>query len=122
MNDEGFSPPRETHAGREAALNSLAGGLASVLSKTSTAPIERCLLPVCAAALFAHPLLSRIKILFQQYKTTPPSMVQTLKNIYAAEGVRGLFRGNLVNLIKSSPESAVKVGPASAAHFSHPSS
>jgi hypothetical protein len=33
----------------------------------------------------------------------------TLKNIYATEGVRGLFRGNLVNLMKSSPESAVKV-------------
>ena len=35
-------------------------------------------------------------------------MIGTLRAIYKGEGVRGLFRGNLVNLMKSSPESAVK--------------
>ncbi len=89
--DEGIAAPTQVpSAGREAAINSAAGGLASVLSKTSTAPIER------------------LKILYQQFKTTPPSMIKTLQSIYAHEGVRGLFRGNLVNLAKSSPESAVK--------------
>jgi solute carrier family 25 (mitochondrial phosphate transporter), member 23/24/25/41 len=71
-------------------VNFVAGATASILSKTSTAPLER------------------VKVLYQMQTSKPPSMFTTLKSLYQEAGIVGLFRGNLVNLMKSSPENAVK--------------
>ncbi|KAF2068357.1 hypothetical protein CYY_010317 [Polysphondylium violaceum] len=73
----------------------LSGFMAGVISRTVTAPLER------------------IKILNQidsylvngsRYQNVWPA----LKTIVAEEGPRGLFRGNLVNVIKAGPQSAIR--------------
>ena len=84
-------PPLVVKAHSQYAINFIAGASSSVLSKTSTAPLERC------------------KVLFQMQTSQNMSMYSTLASIYSKEGFTGLFRGNLMNLIKSSPESAVKL-------------
>lgn len=68
----------------------LAGGLAGAISKTVTAPMER------------------LKVIYQVQTKKPPSMWMGLKEIYTEGGVKGLFRGNGVNIIKSAPEKAIK--------------
>ena len=88
--DMGYLPVTPTSQHSAALINSLAGASSSVLAKTSTAPLERC------------------KVIFQMQATKPPGIARLLTDIYKAEGLAGLFRGNLMNLIKSSPESAVK--------------
>lgn len=62
--------PEKHLSKHEGLINSFAGGMGAILSKTSTAPIER------------------LKVLFQQYTTNPPSMIGTLKNIYRHEGIK----------------------------------
>jgi solute carrier family 25 phosphate transporter 23/24/25/41 len=71
-------------------INFIASASSSVLSKTATAPLER------------------VKVLFQMQTSKPPSMWATIKSIYHEAGFLGLFRGNLMNLMKSTPENAVK--------------
>ncbi|KAF2071904.1 hypothetical protein CYY_006783 [Polysphondylium violaceum] len=89
----GFIPPPPTKA-----VHSLyntfvymgAGAAAGIVSRTSTAPLER------------------VKIVYQINHGAPQSLMQTFKNVYADGGFRGLFRGNLANILKVSPESAIK--------------
>ena len=89
--DLGYSLPVQATSEHSAALiNSIAGATSSVFAKTSTAPLER------------------LKVIFHMQSSKPPSMASVLANIYKTEGLTGLFRGNFVNLLKSSPESAVK--------------
>jgi solute carrier family 25 phosphate transporter 23/24/25/41 len=68
------------------------GGVAGVVSRTSTAPIDR--LKVMAQA--------------RAPGSKTPSMAATCRKIYAASGARGFWRGNLTNCIKIAPETACK--------------
>lgn len=75
--------------------NFIAGALAGAVSRTLTAPLER------------------LKILYQvNYRCTkikPPSIFKGLQQIYSTDGVRGLFRGNLINVTKATPETAIRL-------------
>eukprot|EP00698_Gefionella_okellyi_P001843 TRINITY_DN11683_c0_g1_i1.p1 TRINITY_DN11683_c0_g1~~TRINITY_DN11683_c0_g1_i1.p1 ORF type:complete len:464 (-),score=103.62 TRINITY_DN11683_c0_g1_i1:2-1393(-) len=77
-------------ASNKALINFVAGATASLASKTSTAPLER------------------YKIMAQLSTSKQPGLFSGLAAIFRTEGVSGLFRGNLLNLMKSAPENAVK--------------
>jgi len=73
----------------------LAGGIAGACSRTTTAPIER------------------LKILFQiqSMNTTPAQytgVIQAFVKMYKEEGFYGFFKGNLTNVIRIAPYSAVQ--------------
>jgi solute carrier family 25 phosphate transporter 23/24/25/41 len=72
--------------------NFLAGGVAGAVSRTLTAPLER------------------LKILYQvNYKgSNPPNIIKGLSEIVQKDGVRGLFRGNFVNVCKATPDTSIK--------------
>lgn len=73
----------------------IAGAIGGSLSRTITAPLER------------------LKILYQvNYRgkgLEPPNIFQGLKEVYARDGFKGLFRGNLMNLLKATPDTAIKL-------------
>jgi solute carrier family 25 phosphate transporter 23/24/25/41 len=72
----------------------IAAGLACLISRTITAPLER------------------LKILYQvNYAGNglkPPNIIEGLKQVYNNDGLKGLFRGNSMSLLKSTPDSALK--------------
>ena len=73
----------------------IAGALSGILSRIITAPLER------------------LKILYQvNYAGStlkPPNILRGLQQIYIKDGFLGLFRGNLVNILKSTPDNAIKL-------------
>ena len=77
-------------------INSVAGGGASAVAKTSTAPMER------------------LKLIYQaqvrESGATYPSMKNTLNSFFRDDGFHGLFRGNFVNVVKGIPQSTIKFG------------
>lgn len=90
----------------------IAGGLAGMISRTATAPLDRLKVyliaqtsrtdaaitaakegaPIKAAARFGRPL------------------VDAVKDLWRAGGMRSLFAGNGLNVLKVMPESAIKFG------------
>jgi solute carrier family 25 phosphate transporter 23/24/25/41 len=75
-------------------MHFIAGGLAGATSRTITAPLER------------------LKILYQVNYSgkglKPPSIWMGLNEVYMRDGFKGLFRGNLMSLLKSTPDTAIK--------------
>jgi hypothetical protein len=74
--------------------NLIAGFISSSLSRTVGSPLDR------------------LKMLYQvNYigAKTPPSMLNGLKEIYRSEGAKGFFKGNLINILKGSPENGIKL-------------
>ncbi len=73
----------------------IAGALSGLISRIITGPLER------------------LKILYQVNYAgkglKPPNIFVGLKEVYLNDGFLGLFRGNLVNLIKCTPDSAIKL-------------
>ncbi|KAM9957656.1 hypothetical protein ACTFIW_012623 [Dictyostelium discoideum] len=93
----GFIPPMVEKKEKASSLRNtitymLAGSVAGFASRTSTAPLER------------------VKIMCQLNHGKPISLISAFKACYKDGGIRGFFRGNLANIIKVSPESAVKFG------------
>jgi hypothetical protein len=67
---------------------------AGTIARTSTAPFDR------------------LKFIYQLYykgSDKPPSLLMGLKGIYRQDGFRGLFRGNLVCILKASPETSIRL-------------
>ncbi|EMF09222.1 mitochondrial carrier [Sphaerulina musiva SO2202] len=90
----------------------LAGGLAGVTSRTATAPLDRLKVYLIAQT-------GSTKETVQAVKSAKPVSaaqhgVRTLwtacQDLWAAGGVRSLFAGNGLNVIKVMPESSVKFG------------
>lgn len=73
--------------------NLISGIMSSVLSRTFVAPLDR------------------LKLLYQVnyigHKKTP-SIYHGLLQIYQTDGMKGFFKGNLVNNMKGSPENGIK--------------
>ncbi|XP_041369153.1 calcium-binding mitochondrial carrier protein SCaMC-2-like isoform X1 [Gigantopelta aegis] len=70
----------------------VAGGAAGAVSRTATAPLDR------------------LKILFQVHSTSRKNLtiVSGFRNMLREGGVKSLWRGNFINVIKIAPESALK--------------
>jgi len=70
----------------------VAGAMAGAVSRTATAPLDRL----------------KVMLAVQTQATTATGIVHGLKHIYQQNGVAGFFRGNGLNVLKISPESAIK--------------
>lgn len=68
------------------------GGVAGVVSRTATAPIDRLKVMAQAGAPGSKSL----------------SMAAACRHVYTTAGLRGFFRGNLTNCVKIGPETACK--------------
>lgn len=75
--------------------NMFAGFISSFVSRTLTAPLDR------------------LKMIYQvNYfgkNNKPPNIFNGLKIVLNEQGIKGLFRGNLINIIKGSPEVGIKL-------------
>ncbi|MBA0757167.1 hypothetical protein Gotri_020278 [Gossypium trilobum] len=67
----------------------IAGGIAGAVSRTATAPFDR------------------LKVVLQ-VQTTRTSILPAVMKILKEEGLLGFFRGNGLNIVKVTPESAIK--------------
>jgi solute carrier family 25 phosphate transporter 23/24/25/41 len=73
--------------------NLVAGGLAGAISRTCTAPLDR------------------VKIFLQVHGTESKlSIGSAIKNMVKEGGMASLWRGNFINVLKITPESAIKFG------------
>jgi hypothetical protein len=75
--------------------NMIAGFTSSIFSRTISAPFDRL------------KMLYQVNYIGSDKK--PPKIITGMKNIYLLEGIQGYFRGNFINLIKGSPETAIKL-------------
>ncbi|KAJ5938953.1 hypothetical protein N7466_002087 [Penicillium verhagenii] len=89
-----------------------AGGIAGVVSRTATAPLDRLKVYLIAktgvkkhaicAAKDGAPLVAA--------GNASKTLVDALKELWKAGGIRSLFAGNGLNVVKVMPESAIKFG------------
>lgn len=73
-----------------AASSLLAGAIAGCLSKSLTAPLEK------------------ISLTHQLNPFSTSSISSSVKSIYSSEGISGLFKGNLLNILEAIPDSSIK--------------
>jgi solute carrier family 25 (mitochondrial phosphate transporter), member 23/24/25/41 len=95
----------------------IAGGLAGMISRTATAPLDRLKVYLIAqtgskravtdAAMEGSP--------GKAVKRFGRPLVDAIKDLWAAGGIRSLFAGNGLNVLKVMPESAIKFGAYEAA-------
>ena len=86
--DSSLPPPPPSRAYTAMLSNKMAGGIAGMMAKTFTAPLER------------------IQILNQTGAATD-TMYGTFRRILSDGGLRGLWRGNLVNCCRVFPHKAI---------------
>ncbi|KAL1587480.1 hypothetical protein WHR41_03802 [Cladosporium halotolerans] len=90
----------------------VAGGLSGITSRTVTAPLDRLKVYLIAQTTNAQDAVqaaksgSPVKAGRQGVRT----LVNACKELWAAGGIRSLFAGNGINVVKVMPESAVKFG------------
>ncbi|EEA28849.1 calcium dependent mitochondrial carrier protein, putative [Talaromyces marneffei ATCC 18224] len=90
----------------------IAGGVAGAVSRTATAPLDR-----LKVYLIAHTGV-REEVVCAAQKGAPvnamrkgiQSLVDATKELWKAGGIRSLFAGNGLNVVKIMPESAIKFG------------
>ncbi|ESZ96757.1 solute carrier family 25 member 42 [Sclerotinia borealis F-4128] len=99
-----------------------AGAIAGIVSRTATAPIDRLKVYLIANVSKSVPL----EAAKQANATTASKMAGkplalAVKELWRAGGIRSLFAGNGLNVIKVMPESAIKFGSFEAAkkHVAH---
>ncbi|KAJ5165927.1 hypothetical protein N7492_006223 [Penicillium capsulatum] len=90
----------------------IAGGIAGVVSRTATAPLDRLKVYLIAktgvketsirAAKDGAPLIAA--------GNASKTLLDALKELWRAGGIRSLFAGNGLNVVKVMPESAIKFG------------
>ncbi|KAI9713179.1 MAG: hypothetical protein M1820_001164 [Bogoriella megaspora] len=90
----------------------LAGGLAGAASRTSTAPLDRLKVYLIAQTGVAQEAVQAAKkgAAITAIRRSYRPLVDASRELWAAGGMRSLFAGNGLNVIKVMPESAVKFG------------
>ncbi|KAH8816272.1 mitochondrial carrier domain-containing protein [Xylogone sp. PMI_703] len=94
-----------------------AGGLAGVISRTATAPLDRLKVYLIANTDAAKTSLEAMKQgnHVAAVKSVGRPLVDATKELWKAGGMRSLFAGNGLNVLKVMPESAIKFGSYEAA-------
>lgn len=90
----------------------VAGGIASITSRTATAPLDRLKVYLIAestrdARAFQY---ARSGQLIQASRAALTNFGNAWKSIWQAGGVRSLWAGNGLNIVKMLPEGAIKFG------------
>ncbi|OCK82635.1 calcium dependent mitochondrial carrier protein-like protein [Lepidopterella palustris CBS 459.81] len=95
----------------------VAGGLAGIVSRTSTAPLDRLKVYLIAQTSVAQEAVSAVKsgAVLQAIKNAWRPLATATKELWQAGGMRSLYAGNGLNVIKVMPESAIKFGSYEAA-------
>ncbi|TVY91126.1 Calcium-binding mitochondrial carrier [Lachnellula willkommii] len=96
----------------------LAGGIAGAISRTCTAPLDR--LKVYLIANISTPAKDTVDAVKKGNASTAAKhigrpLVDATKELWKAGGMRSLFAGNGLNVVKVMPESAIKFGSYEAA-------
>ena len=95
----------------------IAGGVAGIVSRTATAPLDRIKVYLIAQTSPKEAAVAAIT------KGSPVAavrhfgkpLIDACKELWAAGGIRSLFAGNGLNVAKVMPESAIKFGAYEAA-------
>ncbi|KAI9803386.1 MAG: hypothetical protein M1833_000905 [Piccolia ochrophora] len=90
----------------------IAGGVSGVVSRTATAPLDRLRVYLIAQTSVADEAVHAVKqgAPVQAAKKASRPIFDAVKALWRAGGVRSLFAGNGLNVIKVMPESAIKFG------------
>ncbi|KAH0553250.1 hypothetical protein GP486_006594 [Trichoglossum hirsutum] len=96
----------------------LAGGIAGAVSRTATAPFDRLRVYLIAQTSVSKGVIEATKQgeAVQAVRVAGHPLIDGLKAIWRAGGVRSLFAGNGLNVIKVMPESAIRFGSYEAAN------
>ena len=95
----------------------VAGGLAGMVSRTVTAPLDRLKVYLIAQTNPRQAGVTAAKegAPIQAIKSFGRPLIDACKDLWRAGGVRSLFAGNGLNVVKVMPESAIKFGAYEAA-------
>ena len=90
----------------------LAGGIAGVVSRTATAPLDRLKVYLIAQIGFKDDTINLAKsgAPLKAVKTVGRPLIEATRTLWQMGGVQSLFAGNGLNVIKVMPESAIKFG------------
>ncbi|PNS18909.1 Calcium-binding mitochondrial carrier SAL1 [Sphaceloma murrayae] len=89
----------------------LAGAISGVASRTMTAPLDRLKVYLIAQTDNTSALAkAKEGAPLQATKHASHTLVNACRELWAAGGIRSLFAGNGINIVKVMPESAVKFG------------
>ncbi|KAK2759171.1 hypothetical protein FQN54_003271 [Arachnomyces sp. PD_36] len=90
----------------------LAGGMAGVVSRTATAPLDRLKVYLIAQTSVQESATTAVKAgaPLKAAGNAGRTLVEATKELWRAGGIRSLFAGNGLNVVKVMPESAIKFG------------
>lgn len=90
----------------------VAGGIAGVVSRTATAPLDRLKVYLIAQVGVKDDAINHAKsgAPLKAAKTAGRPLVEATKTLWRMGGMRSLFAGNGLNVVKVMPESAIKFG------------
>ncbi|CEJ58313.1 hypothetical protein PMG11_06974 [Penicillium brasilianum] len=90
----------------------IAGGIAGVISRTATAPLDRLKVYLIAQTGTKHTAIRAAKdgAPLAAAGKASKSLAVALQELWRAGGIRSLFAGNGLNVLKVMPESAIKFG------------
>lgn len=90
----------------------VAGGIAGVVSRTATAPLDRLKVYLIAQVGVKDDAMNHAKLgaPLKAAKTVGRPLVEAAKTLWHMGGMRSLFAGNGLNVVKVMPESAIKFG------------
>ncbi|KAJ9667459.1 hypothetical protein H2201_002327 [Coniosporium apollinis] len=90
----------------------VAGGLAGIVSRSTTAPLDRLKVYLIAQTGVAQKTIEAAKsgAPLKVAKSAWRPLADACKELWAAGGMRSLYAGNGLNVIKVMPESAIKFG------------
>lgn len=95
----------------------IAGGMAGMISRTATAPLDRLKVYLIAQTTSSKAAIDAAKdgapVKAAMHFGRP--LVDACKDLWRAGGLRSLFAGNGLNVLKVMPESAIKFGAYEAA-------